>query len=371
MSGVDTQRLVRHFIDLVRIDSPSFEEGPLAATLERELTDLGLEVRNDRSSQGNVGNIVAVMRGDRSGTPIFLAAHMDTVEPGRGIKPQIDGGVIRSDGSTILAADCKASIAAILEALLVVTEDGLPHGNVEVLLTYCEEKGLMGAKALDSSLLEARMGFVIDSSNKPGSIIVEAPAQDRIVATFHGKAAHAGLEPEDGINALVAAADAIYNMPLGRIDEETTANIGLIKGGSARNVVPDRVEIEGEARSRSNEKLERQTAAMVNAMEIAAKRAGARLELNVQRQYGAYRLEESSPVVQMACLAAKDIGLQPTLMATGGGTDANILNSRDIPTAVLGTGMSQPHSLEEHIEVEHLAELARYLVALIQRAATA
>jgi len=368
MITVDEERLVRQFLHLVGIYSPSFQEGEIAEVLERELISLGLEVRNDRSGQGGTGNVIGLLRG-RGGVPIFLGAHMDTVEPARGVKPVVDGGVIRSDGTTILGADCKAPIAAILEAIRVVREQGLPHGDVEVVLTYAEEKGLVGARALDTSQLNARLGFVADSSAPPGGIVTEAPAQDRLVAAFHGKPAHAGVEPEKGVNALLAAARALCRMPLGRIDEETTANFGLIKGGTARNVVPALVEMEGEARSRDNAKLQRQTRAMVDAMESASQEVGVRLELQVERSYDAYRLDRESQVVQLAWRAAEDAGISPYLMGSGGGTDANIIVARGIPTAVLGTGMAQPHSLEEHIKVEDMVALARHLVGLIQRAA--
>ncbi len=370
MPGINEERMVQRFLDLVRIYSPSFHEADVASVLEREMETLGMVVRNDGTGPGNTGNVIGHMRGDGSGTPILLCAHMDTVEPAQGIRPVIENGVVRSDGTTILSADCKASVATILEVLHVVKEESLPHGDVEAVFTYGEEQGLVGAKNIDVSLLNARFGFVADSSNSPGAIVTEGPAQDKIAAIFHGKAAHSGVEPEKGINALRAAADALYHMPLGRIDEETTANIGVIKGGSARNVVPDRVELEGEARSRSTEKLDRQTRAMVDAMTAAAERVGARLELDVQRSYEAYRLEERSPVVKLAREAAEEAGLESRLVASGGGTDAHILNSRGIPTAVIGTGMSQPHSVEEHIALSDMVGLANHLLALIRRAAS-
>ncbi len=371
MAGVDADRLVHNFLNLVSIYSPSYQEAEVAALLEQELRSLGLEVRNDGTGPGNTGNVIGLLAGDGRGTPIFLGAHMDTVEPGRGIKPVFEAGVIRSDGTTILSADCKATTAAILEALRVVQGEGLPHGDVETVFTYGEEQGMIGARMLDISGLRARLGFIADNSGAPGGIIVEAPAQNRIRAVFHGKAVHAGGEPEKGINALKAAATAIHRMPLGRIDEETTANIGIITGGISVNIVPDRVEIKGEARSRNNEKLERQTAAMVEAMKVAAEEVGARLESDVEPVYQAYRLAADSPVVRMAWDAAEAVGLQPLLRVTGGGTDANILNARGMPTVVITNGMVKPHSLEERIAVADMVALTNQLIALIGRAAQA
>ncbi|MGI5836834.1 MAG: M20/M25/M40 family metallo-hydrolase [Chloroflexota bacterium] len=368
MVKVNEERLLRQFLDLLQVYSPSLQEGEIAALLERELTALGLEVWNDRTGQGETGNLIGLWRGDGQGVPIFLCAHMDTVEPAKGVRPVVEGGVVRSDGKTILGADCKAPIASILESIRIVREEGLPHGDIEVVFTYGEEKGMMGARTLDTSTLKARYGFVADAETAPGSIVSQGPAQDRFRVVFHGKPAHAGVEPEKGVNALVAAAKALSRMPLGRIDEETTANIGLIKGGTARNIVPDRVELEGEARSRDNQKLDGQTRAMVDAMESAAREIGAQLELDVVRAYESFSWEKDHPVVQMAWAAAEKAGLEPQLVSSGGGTDAHIIISKGIPTAVLGVGLVKPHSLEEHIKIEDMVSLTHQLVALIRTA---
>lgn len=371
MIKVNEERLLQQFLDLARIYSPSSQEVEVAALLERELKGLGLEVCNDRTGPGGVGNLIGLLRGGEWGVPIFLCAHMDTVEPARGVNPVVEAGVVRSDGSTILGADCKAPIASILEAIRIVREESLPHGDLEVVFTYGEEKGLMGARALDIAHLKARYGFVADAETAPGTIVAQGPAQDRFRALFHGKPAHAGVEPEKGINALVAAAKALSRMPLGRIDEETTANFGLVKGGRARNIVPDLVELEGEARSRDNQKLDHQTRAMVEAMASAAREVGAQLELDVVRAYDSYRWEKDHPVVQMAWRAAEEVGLNPQLVGSGGGTDAHIFISKGIPTAVLGVGLVKPHSLEEQIKIEDMVNLTRQLVALINNAVAA
>lgn len=369
MPGVNEERVVREFIDLVKIYSPSLQERDVAVVLEAELKRLGLDVVNDGTGEGNTGNLIATLKGDGRGVPIYLSAHMDTVEPGKGISPVIKSGVIQSDGTTILGADCKASIAAIFEAIRVVRQDNIPHGDVEVLISYGEEKGLMGAKTLDHTRLRAKYGFVADSSNPPGTIILSAPSQDTISVVFHGRSAHAGLEPEKGIDALRAAALAITRMPLGRIDDETTANIGLIKGGLGRNSVPDRIEMEGEARSRNNEKLARQTRAMVEAMESAAADLEATVDIKISRQYDTYRFEEDAPIVQMAKEAAEAAGLKTGFDVSGGGTDGNILNARGVTSLVLGTGMMQPHSVDEEISIADIVGLTRLMVELIRKAA--
>lgn len=370
MAGVNRERLLNHFLELVRIDSPSFHEHEVARRLEPELAGLGLRVANDRSGPDGTGNLVAVWPGE-GGLPIALSAHLDTVEPGRGISPRIVDGVIRSDGTTILGADCKAGLAMIVEAIRVVQEAGRPHGHIELLLTYGEERGHAGAKTLRLDGLRARLAVVLDGVGPPGTVIAEAPSYDSFKAVFHGTAAHAGLEPEKGRSAIVAAAEAVRRMTLGRIDAETTANVGLIRGGSARNAVPDRAELEGEARSRDNAKLARLSQALREAMESAARDCGARVELTVVREYSAYKLDERHPGVALALGAARTLGLASQLAAMGGGSDANTFNERGLPSVALGIGMAQPHTLEEHIAVEDLVRSTEYLVELIARAAEA
>lgn len=368
MLEVNEQRVIGQFIDLVKIYSPSFQERDVSVVLERELKALGLEVVNDGTGEGNTGNLIATLKGSGRGVAIYLGAHMDTVEPGKGINPVIKNGVVYSDGTTILAADCKASIAAILEAIRIVNDEKIPHADVEVMITYGEEKGLLGAKTLDHTKLKSKYGFVADSSNDAGTIITSAPSQDSMSVVFHGRSAHAGLEPEKGIDALRAAALAITRMPLGRIDEETTANVGLIKGGLGRNSVPDRVEMEGEARSRNNAKLDRQTQTMTEAMKSAADEVGATVDIKVVRQYESYTFEESAPIVKLAREAAVAAGLKPGFAVSGGGTDANVLNARGVTSLVLGTGMSQPHSVDENIPVKDVVGLTRMMVELIRKA---
>ena len=362
---VSEQRVVDEFVELVRIDSPTHEEAAVTAVLEAKLAEMGFQVSNDHTGP-STGNLVARLDGSSPGAPtIALNAHTDTVQPGRGIRPVIRDGAVWGSGDTVLGADCKASIAAILEGVRAVEAAGAPRPNLELLLTWGEEGAHTGAKALDTTTLRSSVCFTLDAAAPVGTIITSAPAYHAIKAIFRGRAAHAGVSPEDGINALVAASRAIARMPLGRIDEETTANIGLIRGGSGRNTVPEMVEMDGEARSRDNAKLAVQIEAMATPMREEAERIGASLELTVTPQYQAFKLAPDSTAVVMATRAVRRLGLEPELAATGGGSDANEFNVKGLASVVLGTGMVAPHTLQEHISVSDLVLLSKLVVELM------
>ena len=360
-----TDRALRQFLELVQIDSPAFEEAAIAAFLERELKVLGVDAQNDRTGPDGVGNVIGRLHGTAPGTPIALVAHMDTVEPGRGIRPRVEQGVVRSSGTTILGADNKEAVAAILEALRALRESGQAHGPVEVIFTWGEEKGHQGAKRLDLQRLRAEMAFVFDVDGPVGAIVNEAPTHVAMKGAFRGRAAHAGIDPERGINAIAAAATAVSRMRLGRLDDETTANVGLFRGGTARNVVPEEAVFEGEARSLDEDKLRRQVEAMRVAAESAAAEFGASLDFEVSRSYSGYRLSPEAPVVRRAEKAVARAGLEPVLIRTGGGSDANTLNERGLETANLGTGMRDLHSTRESVDVADLGRLAQVILAII------
>lgn len=360
---VNEKRLVAEFLELVQIDSVSGQERKIADVLKEKLKTLELKVREDNAGsvvrakvgcEATAGNIIGVLEGETGVPAIMFCAHMDTVEPGRMVKPRMEGDTIYSAGDTILGADDKAGVAAIIEALRIVKENGLEHGNIEVVFTIMEESGLLGAKNLDRKLLKAEMGFVLDSEGDPGSIIVRAPSQDKIKAVVKGRSAHAGINPEDGVNAIQVAARAVSEMRLGRIDDETTANIGIISGGRAINIVPDRVELKGEARSLDDDKREAQTRHMTEALRKAAQRFGAKVDLDVELLYPRMNLEESSPVVKAAVQASRAAGLNPKLGQTGGGSDANIFIGYGIPTVNIGVGMKKVHTTEEYIKITDL-----------------
>lgn len=371
---VNQERMLAEFFELVKIKCSTREEREVADVLKARLAELGLEVTEDNVGEkigGNCGNVLAYKKGTLQDAPtLMLSAHMDCVEPCGGVEPQLKDGVITSVGDTILGADDKAGVVAILEALRVVNEQSIPHGPVQVVFTVAEEGGLNGAKAMDASLLKADFGYALDSSGAPGEVITMAPGQNSIIAKIHGKKAHAGVAPEEGVNAIVVAGKAFAKMQVGRIDSETTSNVGIISGGVATNIVPDLVEVKCEARSRNMEKLEVQTLHMKETFEQVAEANGARAEVKVNKAYGPYVLLESDPVVTLAVQAAKSIGLTPAVKATGGGSDANFFNNYGVPTAVLGVGMSKVHTTDEYIKEIDLYNSAELVTALIKTAGT-
>ena len=368
MVGVDRDRIVREFMDLVRIDSPSGEEAAIAADLEGRLRGLGLEVRNDGRGP-STGNLIARWPATGPGSPILLTAHMDTVEPGRGVQPRLVDGFVESDGrTTILGADCKAGLVAILEGLRVLGDASRPHPLLEVVITWGEEIGHRGARELDFDQFDSRLGFCLDALCPVGTIVNHAPGYDRLRAVFSGRGAHAGVEPERGISALVAAAHAIVGMRLGRIDQETTANLGLIQGGTARNAIPSQVVIEGEARSRDAVRLAAQVEHLREQLETGARAVGASVEVTVEHDYLPYRVDPDAPVARMAAAAARRAGLEPTFQSTGGGSDANNFNAAGLPMVVLGIGSSGAHTVNERVATSELEALARYVIALVEEA---
>ena len=356
-------RLVSTLLELICIDSPTGHEEAIARDLVARLKALGLVVAQDTT-----GNVIARLDGTGKhdgDAPLLLSAHMDTVGTDTGIQPIVEAGIIRSDGTTILGADDKSGLAVILEVLQVLSTAGLAHPPLEVVFTVGEEEGLLGAKALDLSQLRAREGVVLDSGGPIGTIIVSAPYQDKLFVTVHGRAAHAGAEPERGINAIRVAAEAVAAMPLGRIDEETTANVGLIRGGVATNIVPDKAELHSEARSRDEAKLIAQMQAMRAALEEAAARHEATLDLRQERSYDGFSLSPETPVVKRAVGAAEALGIAPLLVPSGGGSDANILNSGGIATINLSTGMAEVHTVKENIFIEDMVQSARLLLRIV------
>ena len=366
IQGMDSDRLVKQFLEFVKIDSPSFAEARFVEFLTVELKKLGLQVKNDRTGQHGSGNLLAVLPGtDCQVKPILLCMHTDTVTPGCGIRPRIENGVIRSDGTTILGVDNKAPIAAALEALRFLQVTSPVHGDVELLFTWGEERCHQGARAFDGSGLRSQIGFVPDGGGPLGTLITQTPYYTSIRATFLGKAAHAGIEPEKGVNALKAAATAISKMHLGRIDEETTTNLGTIAGGMVRNSVPDRVEVEGEARSLDVHKMEEQVRRMRAAMEEGAREVSAKLKVEFVREYEGFRIVDSDLPVRIATEAAHSMGMIPEITRTCGGSDANNLNTRGIRTIVLGIGAHDFHSPQEHIAVADLVRLAEFLATLV------
>lgn len=354
---INQARLVNTFLELVRIDAPSGQEEQIGKHIGAKFASLGLQFSIDP-----IHNLT--VKTDGQGKPLFLSAHMDRVEPGRGINPLVEEGVIKSDGSTILGADDIAGVASILEGVQSMLEDGLPHLPLEIAFSCQEEVGLVGAKGIDVSRFRSREGVVLDSGGPVGRIIVASPSHNHINATITGKAAHAGVAPERGIDAIRVAAKAIAKMRLGRLDKETTANIGVIHGGSARNVVADEVQLVAEARSRNPRKLERQTRAMKQALERAAKPYSAKVDIHIERAYNQYKFGRRDRLVKRVQNALKSIGCTPRLTVTGGGSDANIYNAKRLRCVVASVGYEQNHTSGEYIPVGELVKAAELVVAL-------
>lgn len=366
---INEKRLLERFLEYVQIDSPTKQERKFADHLSKEMKSLGLEVYMDNAGEkvgSDSGNLICKLKGNTDGESILFSAHMDTVSPSIGIKPVIKDGVIYSDGTTILGADDKAGVAAIVEAIQTVIEKNIPHGDIEVVFSIYEEGGLFGAKNLEYDKLDSKLGFVLDSGGDPGEIVIQGPAQNKINATFIGKEAHAGVAPEKGISAIQIAAEAITNMKLLRIDDETTANIGFIEGGGPTNIVTKEVTIAAEARSLKDEKLKMQTDSMVEAMENAAKKLGGKVDIEVETAYSAFQVDENAEIVNKVKEACENINLKPFTAASGGGSDTNILNGKGITAVNLGIGEKKPHTLEEHIHIKDLENAGRLALEIIK-----
>ena len=337
----DEERLVKTLIEIIKIDSPSGEEDAMDAEVSSRLESLGLKVSHDAYK-----NVIAKLDGE--GEPIMLSAHLDTVEPGRGIKPVIDGGVLRSDGTTILGGDCKAGVAIVLEGLESALATNLANRAIEVIFTRHEEGGLVGAHNLDFSMVTAKKGIVFDGEGPPNRIILSAPSQNVVTAYITGRAAHAGLEPEKGISALLIASDILSRLPLGRIDEETTANIGRMEGGLKRNIIPEQAFLDGEFRSLSNEKLadmERKFRGVFD--EVASMYPEASINLDITNSYQAYNIDPKSSAVAIIGKALAGMGLEMILESTGGGSDANVFIEKGITAIPVGIGVRDFHTTWE------------------------
>lgn len=370
---IKEERLFKLFTDLCVIDAPSLKEKEAVAFVKDLLTKEGLEVREDdggRKIDGNANNLIAWFRGSVPDAPkIFLSAHFDTVEPTSGLVIEERDGVYYSKSDTILGADDKGGMAPAIEAILALKESGEPHGDVCLLFSCAEEIGLQGADAVDIEDLGLDFGFVLDTGPPVGTFVTRTATHDKLEFLVHGVPAHAGKDPEKGINAIQVAADAIHGMRLGRIGPETTANLGIIEGGTAVNVVCPFVKIRAEARSTSLVELETQVNHMVDCFEKAATKWGTTVDILHERHYGAYHVPDNHPAVQVGRAASRALNLEPTLRTTLGGSDANVYNAKGLPCIVLATGMDKIHTHDECISKESLALTARLAYEVVRTAA--
>ena len=316
-----------------------------------------------------MGNILARVPGRASdGTPIFLCAHLDTVPPDGVLDPVLEDGVVRNAGGTILGADDKAAVAVMLDAVRRLVGEGRPHAGVELLFTPKEEVGLLGAYAFDHTRLEARLGYVYDQAAPIGEVVLGAPSQSSIRARLHGRAAHAGMYPEDGRNAIFAAARAIADMRLGRIDDRSSANVGVITGGTARNIVPEWCSFEAEARSRDPKTLATLLQEMVDAIGFAASTSDCTAETEIEETYRGYTFSEDEPAVVLAAEGLRRAGYAPVNVFSGGGADANVFNERGLPCVNLGNGMVDIHTPDERIAVADLDGMVEVTLSIIEAA---
>jgi tripeptide aminopeptidase len=369
---IQADRLRDDLLALVQIDSLSKREGRIAERLARELRALGAEVEFDDAGTrvgGEVGNLIAHVPGTSAAPALLLCAHMDTVEPGVGVKPVVEGDVIRTDGTTVLGGDDKSGIAIVMECLRACRERSLQHPPLEIVFTICEELGLLGARHLDVDRVRSRRGLVFDS-DAVGMVFTRAPGSNHLEVTVHGRAAHAGMAPEEGVSAIRVTADAVGRMRLGRIDPETTANFGTIRGGRAVNIIPDQVVLHGEARSHDAAKLDAQCAHMRACFEEAAARfPGASVTVKITPSYASMNVSDDAPIMRLVRAAAKRAGRSVESAGMGGGCDANILNHRGFEVVNLGTGMREIHTTKEWLKVSDMVAAAEVTLATIELAA--
>lgn len=375
---INQERIKSLLLELVQIDSVSREEREVAERVKQICEELGAEVFIDDAGDkvgGNTGNVIARFPGTIPGAePIMMSAHMDTVVPGRGVKPVVEGDIIRTDGTTVLGGDDKSGVSVIIETIRCLLEQNIPHAPIDAVFSICEEVGLLGAKHVDMSKVRAKYGIVFDSDD-PGFLFTKGPSANHFEFKIHGLESHAGVAPEQGISAIKIAAEGIAAMKLGRIDEETTANIGAIQGGEATNIITNLVTLRGEARSLDDSKLEAQTAHMIKCLEDAAGRyevtvegvtTKARVESEVTREYYAMDVSDDSRVVRLVIEAATRMGLDVKTLASGGGCDANIFNKRGIECANLGTGMRAIHTVKEWLDVKDMYASAEMTLEIMR-----
>lgn len=367
-----SDRLTDTFLDLVRVESPTGHEADVALLIADQLRTAGCDVHFDDTqveTGSDTGNLIAVLPATGPGRTIVLSAHMDCVDPCAGIEPVIRDGIVYSAGDTILGGDDKSGIAAIIELVRRLTQSDAPHPEVRILLTVAEENGLVGAKALSPQDCVGDVCFVLDAAGDVGGIVTAAPTHFVFRAVFSGRAAHAGVEPERGVSAVLMAARAIAAMQLGRLDAETTANIGTVYGGSATNVVAPTCEVTGECRSLDKARAVSVRDALDAELHRAAEELGGSVEVSWKLEYEGFRFDETAPEVMLAKDACADIGITPRLFKTGGGSDGNVLSAKGVPTLVLSSGMTDVHSVDESLDLTQLSLLVALLEAIVARAA--
>jgi tripeptide aminopeptidase len=364
-----TSPMLDLFLELCRIPSPSGNERAVADRVGRYLTDLGLEWDEDDAAarlDGDTGNMYARLEPTAAGLPIFLCAHTDTVPPDAAIEPVVgEDGIVRNAGGTILGSDNKAALVVMLESVRRIVREGIPHAGVELVFTAQEEVSLRGADAFDHTRLHARTGFVYDHAGPLGEIVLGSPHGRLLDFRFHGRAAHAGMEPENGRSAVAAASRTIADFRLGRIDEETSANVGVISGGTARNVVPEWCSFSAEVRSHDESKAVELVREMLETAAYAASLGECEVESEVRPSFPGYRFRETDEQVVLAATALREVGYEPSYVLPGGGADTNVFNARGLRCVTLANGMTDIHTPDERIAVADLDEMVDVTMALV------
>ena len=369
MTMPDKERILSYFLDLVKIPSLSKNEKGVANYISSLLDKLNISYYIDNADKNvgsNTGNIIAYIEGKPNAPTLMFSAHMDTVGPAEGgVKPKVEGSIVKTDGTTILGADDKAGITAILELLTLIKEQNLtPKVNIVAAFTISEEIGLLGAKNIDLKGRKIDFAYVLDSSKDPKYIIHRAPSHYELYFTVHGRSAHAGASPEKGINAIYVASKIISSFNMGRIDEETTFNIGKISGGRAFNIVPDKVEFVGETRSHSEEKIQHILEEVEEKTKVISKENGAKTDFKKVESFKAYNIAKDAPIIKNIISVYEKLGIEYVLTFTNGGSDANVFNKMGIPTIVISEGTHNPHTLDEWIDVGDIVKVSSILIAL-------
>ena len=375
----NTDRMVKTFLELVQIDSPSKQEAAVADYIEKRLAPLGVKMWRDNAGEkigGNCGNLHVRIPASGSSSPALLfSAHLDSVMPCLGIKPKVEDGVIRSDGTTVLGADDKAGVTAVIEMLRCAKESGTPHGPIEVIFDVSEETGLLGANQVDLTTVTAKCAFVLDGEELD-RVVYRSPSANRMNYEIDGVAAHAGMYPERGVSAIEVFAEAVSKMKLGRLDPDSTANIGTVNAGRATNIVADKLAATAEARSHSQEVLEAQTRHMSQCFEEAVRRFTKTVDgktvapvfrAQVKREFNAMNIAHDSLAYRLAFEAGRALGLGMQPMSIGGGTNANVYNEKGLPAVVIGCGMKDEHTTSEHLYIRDLETSAKLCLMILRK----
>lgn len=362
-NNINKDRLIKYFSDLCKISSPSWKEEEVLNYIIKVLTKLGVDFSKHKCRESN--NLLVRLKGNLRKTPVLFAAHTDTVNPCENVNPSVTNTKIQSDGTTILGADDKAAIAAFLETITYIKENNLSHGPVDFLFTCAEEIGLYGIKEFDFSLLNAKFAFVFDSGGKIGKVTLKAPYQTSFIFKIKGKAAHAGIEPENGISAIRVASEIITKIPHGRIDNETTANVGIISGGKATNIVPEETTVELEARSIDLKKLKAVEKKIEDTARTIVKKQNAKIKIHKKLEYSGYSIKQNDMIIKIVNNALDKIKIQPIYEISGGGSDTNVLNKSGIKAVNLSIGMMNVHTKKEYIYIKDLINGTRLILSII------